>query len=87
MTAVIYVDLEAVLPVIDGEWHRVDLGRVPMPGEELTMLCGITATAEFENLVRRRDHPPRQCWNCDKVYRIRKGIAPPGSPPRPRGRP
>lgn len=93
MTALIYVDIEALHPVIEGEWHRVDLHRVPMPGEKITMLCGVTAVAEFEDLVRRRDHPPHQCWGCDLAYRRRKGIAvPPEHPglaprrtPRPRG--
>lgn len=94
MTALIYVDLDAVLPVVEGKWHRVDLHRVPMPGEELTMLCGLTAVAEFEDLVRRRDHPPSQCWSCDLVYRRRKDIhVPPEHPglaalpaPRQRGK-
>jgi len=81
MTALIYVDTEAIHPVVDGEWHRADLCRVPMPGEEITMLCGVAAVAEFEDLVRRRDHPPRQCWHCDLVYRRRRGIAVPPEHP------
>ena len=33
MSALIYVDLEALHPVVDGVWHRADLPRVPLPGE------------------------------------------------------
>lgn len=33
------------------------------------MLCGITATAEFEPLDKRRAHVPRQCARCDLIYR------------------
>jgi len=83
MSALIYVDLEAVLPVVNGEWHRIDVHRMPMPGEEITMLCGVTDVAEFEDLVRRRGHPVTQCWGCDLVYRRRKGIhVPPDHPGR-----
>ena len=93
MSALIYVDLEALHPVVDGVWHRADLPRVPLPGESLTMLCGVAAVAEFEDFVRRRDYPPQQCWSCDLVYRRRKNIhVPAGHPglvtrptPRPRG--
>ena len=86
MDALIYLDLEALHPVVDGKWHRVDLHRVPMPGEKITMLCGVKATAEFVDLVRRRDYPPQQCWDCDGVYRLRKGIAPPHGVGAPRSK-
>ena len=75
MSAVIYVDLDAILPVINGVWHRIELTRMPEPGEGLTMLCGVTATAEFDHLDRRRSHgTPTECWNCDLIYRRKHGI-------------
>ncbi|GAA4533897.1 zinc finger protein [Amycolatopsis samaneae] len=75
MSALIYLNLDAVHPVVDGRWHRARLTSVPLPGEKITMLCGVTADAEFE---RPREHAargaPTQCWDCDLVYRREHGI-------------
>lgn len=73
MGAVIYVDPQAVHPVINGEWHR--LAEVLEPGQMFTTLCGISDTATFEPLTARRKHGiPRQCDGCDAVYRRDRGI-------------
>ena len=75
MSARIYVDLNAVHPVIDGQWHHATLVRVPEPGETIKMLCGRTAPAEFERQDQRRAHSiPTQCWRCDLIYRRQHGI-------------
>lgn len=73
MTAVIYVDPQAVHPVINGEWHR--LTDVLTPGQAFTTLCGISDTATFKPLSERRTRgSPRQCDRCDVVYRCDQGI-------------
>jgi hypothetical protein len=73
MTAVIYVDPQAVHPVINGEWHRLE--KVLTPGQEFTTLCGISDTAMFMPLSERRTLGiPRQCDNCDVIYRRDHGI-------------
>ena len=69
MSAVIYIDPAAIRPVVDGEWHRTRLTGIPTQGQGVPMLCGITATAEFEPLDKRRAHVPRQCARCDLIYR------------------
>ncbi|GAA4528987.1 hypothetical protein GCM10023192_14740 [Amycolatopsis samaneae] len=70
MDAVIYVDTEAIHPVANGEWHHTRLNHVPAPGERITMLCGLVATAEFAHVSQRDTHGvPHTCWNCDYVYR------------------
>lgn len=43
MGAVIYMDLQAVRPVINGEWHVLAKGLEP--GQAFTTLCGISDTA------------------------------------------
>ena len=56
--------------VFNDKWHRIQLDRVPQPGETITMLCGITALAEFERLKEPRTHViPTQCWKCEPIYR------------------
>ncbi len=73
MTAVIYVDPQAVHPVINGEWHR--LAGVLTPGQAFTTLCGISDTATFKPLSERRTRGiPRQCDDCDLTYRRDHGI-------------
>ncbi|MEU8637682.1 hypothetical protein AB0C38_36350 [Amycolatopsis sp. NPDC048633] len=73
MSAVIYVDLQAVHPVIDGEWHR--LIEVLTPGQAFTTLCGISDTATFVPLSERRARgAPRQCDRCDVIHRRKQGI-------------
>ncbi|MEQ0564725.1 zinc finger protein [Amycolatopsis sp. NEAU-NG30] len=75
MTAVIYIDFEAIHPVIDGEWHRTRLTGIPKPGQGITMLCGATATAVFQPLNRRRDRGvATACPQCDAIYRRERGI-------------
>ncbi|MFD9894263.1 hypothetical protein ACFWY9_33355 [Amycolatopsis sp. NPDC059027] len=70
MSAVIYIDTDAIRPVVDGKWHHARLTHVPEPGEAITMLCGASSTAEFERSNRRDDHgAPHMCWDCDLVYR------------------
>lgn len=73
MSAVIYVDPQAVHPVINGEWHR--LVEVLQAGQEFTTLCGLSDTATFLPLSERRAHAiPRQCDRCDVIYRRDRGI-------------
>lgn len=75
MSALIYVDMASVHPVIDGVWHRATLTAMPDPGQGVTMLCGATAAAEYERLERRRDHgTPTMCIACDSIYRRQQGI-------------
>lgn len=90
MAALIYVDLANVHPVIDGVWHRASLLAMPDPGQGITMLCGVTATAEYERLDNRnRARPPTCCWDCDAKYRRIQGIPHRSTgqlpTPRPRG--
>jgi len=75
VTAVIYLDTEALHPVIDGEWHRTRLTGIPKPGQGITMLCGETASAAFEPLEQRRAHGvPTSCPRCDAIHRRERGI-------------
>jgi hypothetical protein len=75
MTAVIYVDAQAVHLVINGEWHR--LAGALEPEQAITTLCGIADTATFMPLSERRSHTiPRQCDHCDAIYRRDHGIPP-----------
>lgn len=88
MSALIYIDLEHVHPVIDGVWHQIDLLQMPLPGQALTMLCGRTAAAEYttKDAVRQRGGSLRMCPRCDAIHRSRRGWVP--SPrPRPHRRP
>ncbi|GAA4523518.1 zinc finger protein [Amycolatopsis samaneae] len=92
MSALIYVSLEHIRPVVDGKWHQVRLTGMPEPGQMLHMLCGLTAPAEYEQSEHRDEHgPATQCWSCDFEYRRMNGIdmypEHPGRPrlaPRPR---
>ncbi|MFD2459820.1 hypothetical protein ACFSYJ_14490 [Amycolatopsis samaneae] len=92
----IYLDPEKIHPGVDGVWHHTRLTCVPSPGDPITMLCGILAAAEFEQVDRRDTHGvPRTCWNCDYLYRHEHGIdiwpghpaVPSRSAPHPRNRP
>jgi len=75
MTAVIYLDVQTVHPVINGEWHR--LAGALEPGKAISTLCGITETATFMPLSERRSHGiPRQCDRCDGIHRRAHGIPP-----------
>lgn len=75
MSAVIYIDPAGIHPVVDGEWHRTRLTGIPQPGQGITMLCGVSAAAEFEPLDQRRTHgTPTQCPRCDAIYRRQLGI-------------
>jgi hypothetical protein len=87
MSALIYIDLDHVHPVIDGVWHMVNLAQMPIPGQALTMLCGRAEAAEYttKDEIRQRSGSLRMCLGCDAVYRARRGWVPsPG--PRPRTR-
>ncbi|WP_328611762.1 hypothetical protein OG943_22465 [Amycolatopsis sp. NBC_00345] len=69
MTALIYIDPQAIHPVINGTWHRARLHAIPEPGQGITMLCGATGAAAFETLERRRDHgAPETCFDCEAVF-------------------
>ena len=69
MTALIYIDPQAIHPVIDGVWHRGRFTAIPKPGQGIRMLCGATGTAAFEPLERRRDHAPlTTCFDCEAEY-------------------
>lgn len=73
MNAEIYMDTQALRPVINGEWHQ--LTDVLEPGLTFTTLCGISGTATFKPLSERRKHGiPRQCARCDAVCRRDRGI-------------
>ncbi len=73
--AVIYIDPEAIHPVVDGKWHRTRLTGIPQAGQRVTMLCGVTASAAFRPLGQRRDHGvPTACPPCDSLYRRERGI-------------
>lgn len=75
MTALIYVDLDLVHPVVNGEWHRARFQNMPQSGQPITMLCGLVAAAEYERSDNRlRDRPPTCCWSCDDEYRRQRGI-------------
>lgn len=76
MKALIYVDLAALRPIVDGLWHRTHLSRVPAPGEQIVLLCGRAAPAAFEPIDRRTATGiPTCCWECDLVYRRLRGIS------------
>lgn len=75
MSARIYIDLNAIHPVIGNIWHRIQLPGYPTPGEQITMLCGASAEAEFDRLENRRAHgTPTTCWACDYLYRRNNNI-------------
>ncbi|MEA5361363.1 hypothetical protein VA596_17600 [Amycolatopsis sp., V23-08] len=77
MAAVIHIDPEAIHSVVEGEWHRVRFAGIPESGQGITMLCGLTATAEFRPLADRRAHGvPHQCPSCEVIHRRERGIAP-----------
>ncbi|GAA4549998.1 hypothetical protein GCM10023192_73410 [Amycolatopsis samaneae] len=80
--AVLYIDTSALYPVVGDTWHRARLTRVPEPDEQLTMLCGLSASAAFAH-VSKRDafRVPRQCWDCERIFRREHGFPPPPSPP------
>ncbi|MGW4485133.1 hypothetical protein ACWEOE_15000 [Amycolatopsis sp. NPDC004368] len=89
MTALIYIDPQAIHPVVDGEWHRTRLTGVPEPGQGITMLCGVTGSAAFEPLNQRTAHGiPKTCFYCEAAFMREHGmpVSPdhPGLRPRPR---
>ncbi|SEP53783.1 hypothetical protein [Amycolatopsis saalfeldensis] len=89
MTALIYIDLTVMRPVVDDVWHLTQPSAVPAPGEEITMLCGETAVAAFVPLSERTAHRvTTQCPYCDLEYCSSHGyeISPhhPGLVPRAR---
>ena len=82
----IYLELSSIHPVINGQWHRIHLNAVPVPGVTLTMLCGRQAVASYESRKSRNQHGiSTQCARCDYEFRRRMGWAiPPGHPGAPR---
>jgi hypothetical protein len=84
VTALIYLDPQAIQPVIDGTWHRARLTVIPKPGQRITMLCGATGVAVFKPLARRRDHgAPRTCFDCEaEIMREQGMLVPPNHPSR-----
>lgn len=82
MDAVIYLDVAHIHPVVGGVWHRTDVPEVPEPGQQVTMLCGLVASAVFERYDQRSANGPlRQCPYCDLIYRQSLGwVVPSGHP-------
>lgn len=76
MTAAIYIDPLTIQPVIDGTWHRIRVTEIPAPGQIITMLCGASGAALFQvsDDERRRHGIPRQCEDCDVIYRREVGV-------------
>ncbi|MET9267007.1 hypothetical protein [Amycolatopsis sp. NPDC004079] len=69
-SALIYINPQAIHPVVDGVWHWTRLSAIPAPGEIVTMLCGVTAEAAFVPLQDRCTRgAPTQCPYCDVAYR------------------
>jgi hypothetical protein len=82
VTALIYIDPQAIHPVIDDEWHRARLGAIPAPGQGITMMCGATGAAAFEPLERRRDRgAPKTCFYCEAIYMREHGMPVPADHP------
>ncbi|MFE0027194.1 hypothetical protein [Amycolatopsis sp. NPDC059021] len=62
MSALIYLDLAHIHPIVNGQWYRARLVHVPQPGEAVTMLCGVSAAAEYDESGRRDARgPAAQC--------------------------
>ncbi|SEB43791.1 zinc-finger [Amycolatopsis tolypomycina] len=75
MTALLYLDLEHMFPVVQGVRHRSIFARVPDPGTEVRMLCGLVAVAEYADAAKRNTHGVQTlCWGCDAEYRRQQGI-------------
>jgi hypothetical protein len=74
MSVRIFLDLDTLHLVTNGQWHRASLRQVPQSGEQITMLCGLVESVEYGS---KQDSPiaPGTCWHCDLVYRRREGIA------------
>ncbi|WP_051166335.1 zinc finger protein [Amycolatopsis orientalis] len=89
MQALIFIDLDHVHPVIEGVWHRSALDSVPDPGDDVTMLCGLTAPAGFRPRDTRAPNGALlTCVYCDYQYRRARGIPiRPDHPGLPRSRP
>lgn len=84
--AVIFVDLEAIHPVVDGVWHRGRFTHVPRSGEEIHFLCGLTSKAGFKALATRG--VVTTCWECDYEYcRAKRIPVAPDHPGLPQQRP
>jgi hypothetical protein len=66
------VDLERVHPVFGGRWHRVQLNKMPNPGELITTLCGQVEEVEYG--PEDRVVIVQTCWYCDLAYRRQEGI-------------
>ena len=73
MSARVFVDLNRVYPVFDGCWHRVNLSRMPQPGEEITTFCGRREAVEYGE-SSERSGPILTCWGCDLAYRRQQGV-------------
>ncbi|MGW4393842.1 hypothetical protein ACWEHA_01030 [Amycolatopsis nivea] len=75
MQALIFIDLDHLHPVVDGVWHRALLDSVPNPGDDVTMLCGLTAPAGFQPRDRRDPNSALlTCAYCDYQYRLAHDI-------------
>lgn len=72
MTVRIYLDLDKLHLVVQGQRHRAALPRVPKPGEQVTMLCGLTDLVEYTTTPVG---PVMTCWLCDLHYRRRLGFS------------
>jgi hypothetical protein len=74
MTVRIFLDLDKLHLIANGQWHRASLRQVPQGGEQVTMLCGLVELVEYESTTARPPAVPT-CWHCDLAYRQREGIA------------
>lgn len=72
MGARLGIDLSAVRPIIDGQWHITRISRPFAPSDELTTLCG--RTEPIIALGIPRDEPVTQCEECvDRQLRAENG--------------
>ncbi|MEV6873954.1 zinc finger protein [Amycolatopsis sp. NPDC051128] len=78
MTVRIYLDLDKLHLVARGQRHRARLARVPNPGDQVTMLCGLVEVVEY---TTEAEKAVATCWTCDVHYR--RGLGFPIPPTHP----
>jgi hypothetical protein len=67
VSALVYVDLDAVRLIVDGVSHRVRLTRLPVAGEQLTTVCRLRVSAAFDDEPVRM--VPVPCVVCAELDR------------------
>lgn len=72
MAVRVFLDLDRLHLVANGERHRARLMRVPGPGELVVMLCGYADAVEYTHVPG--EIAVRTCWPCDLAYRRQLGI-------------